>query len=179
VQHIAVIDDDLLICNIIVDVLGNTGAAVQCATSGRSGRRLLTGKCFDLAIIDVVLPDASGLALAAIAANENTPVLLITDRPNVTARLKRYDLADFPCLLKPFDLVRLRTETEQAVAESQQNVRRIKEGMAGWRASIIALDDAMADARQLIAASHRLYGQSDGAQLPTCPMVAKSVIISE
>jgi DNA-binding NtrC family response regulator len=156
VQHIAVIDDDLLICNLIVDALGNMGAAVQCATTGRSGRRLLTGKSFDLAIIDLVLPDASGIALAAIAANENTPVLLITGRPNVTARLTQYDLADFPCLLKPFDLARLRIETERVISESRQNVLRIKEGMARRRASLIALDDAMADARQLIAVSRRL-----------------------
>ena len=161
-QRIAVIDDDLLICNLIVDALGNTGTVVQCATTGRSGRRLLTGKCFDLDIVDVVLPDASGLALAAIAANENTPVLLITDRRNVTARLKQYDLADFPCLPKPFDLVRLRTETERVVAESHQNVQWIKEGMARWRANLIGLDDAIADARQLIAVSRRLCGQTNG-----------------
>jgi hypothetical protein len=49
------------------------------------------------------------------------------------------------------------------VAESRQNVQRIKEGMARWRASFIALDDAMAEARQLIAVSRRLYGQSNGA----------------
>jgi DNA-binding NtrC family response regulator len=162
VQHIAVVDDDLSICNLILGALGNTGAVVQCATTGRSGRRLLTGKCFDIAIVDVVLPDASGVALAAIAANENTPVLLITDRRNVTARLKQYDLADFPCLLKPFDLVRLRTETERVVAESHQNVQRIKEGMARWRANLIGLDDAIADARQLIAVSRRLCGQTNG-----------------
>jgi DNA-binding response OmpR family regulator len=101
VQHIAVIDDDPLICDLIVDALGNIGADVQCATTDRSGRRLLTGKRFDLAIIDLVLPDAPGIALAAIVANENTPVLLITGRPNVTAPLKQYDLADFPCPLKP------------------------------------------------------------------------------
>ena len=33
----------------------------------------------------VVLPDASGLGLAEIAANENTPVLLITGHPKGTA----------------------------------------------------------------------------------------------
>jgi DNA-binding NtrC family response regulator len=101
--------------------------------------------------------------LAAIAANENTPVLLITNRPNVQARLKQYDLADFPCLLKPFDLVRLRTETERVVAQNHQNVQRIKEGMARWHANIIALDDTMADARQLIAVSRQLCRQSNGA----------------
>jgi DNA-binding response OmpR family regulator len=147
VQDIVVIDDDPLICELIMDALGSSGTAVQCATRGRSGRKLLTGKRFDLAIIDVVLPDASGIALAAIAANENTPVLLITGRANVTARLKQYDLLDFPCLLKPFDLVRLRTEAERVMAESRQNVQRIKDDMAQWRASLTALEDTMADSR--------------------------------
>jgi DNA-binding response OmpR family regulator len=81
VQHIAVIDDDPLICDLIVDALGNIGADVQCATTGQSGRRLLTGKRFDFAIINLVLPDAFGIALAAIAANENTPVCLSRAAP--------------------------------------------------------------------------------------------------
>jgi DNA-binding NtrC family response regulator len=162
-QHIAVVDDDLLICNMIVDALGNPGAAVQCATTGRSGRRLLTGKRFDLAIIDVVLPGASGIALAAIAANENTPVLLITGHPNVATRLDQYELADFPCLQKPFDLVRLRTETERVVAETHQNVHRIKDSMARWRANLIALEDVVADFRQSIAVSRRLCERNNGA----------------
>jgi DNA-binding NtrC family response regulator len=162
-QHIAVVDDDLSICNMIVDALGNPGAAVQSATTGRSGRRLLTGKRFDLAIVDVVLPDASGIALAAIAASENTPVLLITGHPNVVARLDQYELAEFSCLQKPFDLVRLRIETERVVAETHQNVQRIKESMARWRANLIALEDAVADSRQSIAVNRRLCERNNRA----------------
>jgi DNA-binding response OmpR family regulator len=160
VQDIVVIDNDPLICEFIVEALGSPGAAVQCATRGRSGRKLLLGKRFDLAIIEVVLPDASGIALAAIAANENTPVLLITGRPNVTARLKPYDLLDFPCLQKPFDLVRLCAESERVMAESRQNVQRIKDGMARWYANIAGLEDVMADSRRLIDVSRRLVDKA-------------------
>ena len=162
VQDIVVIDDDPLICELIADALGNSGATVQCARRGRSGRKLLTGKRFDLAIIDVVLPDASGIALAAIAANENTPVLFITGHTSATARLKQYDLLDVPCLPKPLDLVRLRAEAERVMAESRQNIQRIKDGMARWHASLRALDDTMAESRLLIDISRRLCGRSDG-----------------
>ena len=153
---IAVIDDDPLIRDLITEAFDDGRAAVQCMPTGRAGRRLLTGKHFDLAIIDLVLPDASGIALAAIAANENTPVLLITSRPDVVARLEPYDLLDFPCLLKPFDLVRLRMTVERVMAESHRNVRRITQGMARRRANLIALEDVMADAGRLIAVSRRL-----------------------
>jgi DNA-binding response OmpR family regulator len=163
VQEIAVIDDDPLICELIVDALGNSGTVVKCARRGRSGRKLLTSKHFDLAIIDIVLPDASGIALAAIAANENTPVLFITAHTKATARLKQYDLLDVPCLPKPFDLVRLRAETEQVIAASRHNIQRIKDGMARWHACLIALDNTMAESRLLIDISRRLCGRSDGA----------------
>jgi two-component system, OmpR family, alkaline phosphatase synthesis response regulator PhoP len=155
VRDIVVIDNDALICELVTDAVGRSGAAVQWATKGRSGRKLLTAKHFDLAIIDVVLPDASGLALAEIAANENTPVLLITGHPNGTVRLGQHGLLDLPCLLKPFDLVQLRTEMEQVVGESRRNIQRIKDGMAQWRASLAGLEDALANSRRLIDAIRR------------------------
>jgi DNA-binding NtrC family response regulator len=163
VQHIAVIDDDPLICDLLADALGDFGADVQCVTTGRSGRKLLTGKRFNLAIIDVVLPDASGLALAAIAANENTPVLLLTGHPRAMARLKQYEIVDIPCLLKPFDLVQLCAETERVMAESHQNVERIKEGMARLRANLVGREEAIANSERLIAESRRLVAKAMGS----------------
>lgn len=162
-QQIAVIDDDPLICDLLADALGDFGADVHCVTTGRSGRKLLTGKRFNLAIIDVVLPDASGLALAAIAANENTPVLLLTGHPRAMVRLKQYEILNIPCLLKPFGLVQLRTETERVMAESHQNVERIKGGMARLRANLAGSEEAIANSERLINVSRRLVAKAMGS----------------
>jgi DNA-binding NtrC family response regulator len=145
-----VIDNDPLVYEFVKDALGGSGRAVYWAAEWRTGRKLLTRKRFNLAIIDLLLSGASGLALAEIAANENTPVLLTTGHPTGSARLKSYDLIDLPCLLKPLDLVQLRIETEQVVAGSLRNIQRIKEGMIRWRTSVAGLEDALADSRQLI-----------------------------
>jgi DNA-binding NtrC family response regulator len=160
VQDIVVVDRDRSTCKLIVDALGDSGVAVQCAMTGRSGRRLLTGKHFDLAIIDIILPDASGLALAAIAANENTPVLLIIGHSNAIARLKQYDLLDFPCLLKPLDPVRICSEAERVVAETRRNIQRIRDSMARWQANFAGLEDVMADSKRLIDVSGRLCDEA-------------------
>jgi DNA-binding response OmpR family regulator len=160
VQHIAVIDDDSLICDLLADVLGDAGTDVQCVTTGRSGRKLLTGRRFNLAIIDVVLPDASGLALAAVAANENTPVLLLTGHPRAIARLRQHEVCDIPYLLKPFSLVRLCNETRRVMAESHQNVQRIKEGMARLRANLAGLDTTIANSERLIDVTRRLVAEA-------------------
>jgi DNA-binding response OmpR family regulator len=155
--EIIAIDGDPLICELIVEALGTWGANIQCAMKGRSGRKLLASRHFDLAIIDVVLPDASGFALAALAANENTPVLFITGHPNRIARLNQYDL---PYLRKPFELARLRAEAEQVMAESRQNIQRIKQGMTRLRANLAGLADTMATSRRLVDRSHQLMDKA-------------------
>jgi hypothetical protein len=80
-------------------------------------------------------------------------------------------LLDFPCLLKPFDLVRLRTEAERVMAESRQNAQRIKDGMAQWRASLTALEDTMADSRRLIDVSR---GIVDKAKAPSTTLAGSN-----
>jgi DNA-binding response OmpR family regulator len=135
-RRIAVIDNDPSSRQLISDALGDTGTQIVFATTGRSGRRLLTTGPFDLALIKVVLPDASGIALAEIAANKNTPVLLMTGRASATKRLEYFDC---PCLPKPIDLVRLHAETKKVMDESQQNIQRVKESRARYFASLIEL----------------------------------------
>jgi DNA-binding response OmpR family regulator len=149
---------------VIAESLTVYDVQVHCANTGRSGRRLLTSERFDLAIIEVTLPDASGIALATVAANENTPVLLISGRAKATARLKQYELADFPCLRKPLDLIQLRAETKRLIADSHQNIRRIKDAMTWWRANLAALEDVLADSGRLLDVSRQLCGESDRAR---------------
>jgi DNA-binding response OmpR family regulator len=93
VRHIAVVDDEPLICALIEDVFEDAGAYVRCATTGCEAAEMLVETLFDLALIDVVLPDASGLALAEIAANNNTPVLLMTGHPGAAPAPVRVSLS--------------------------------------------------------------------------------------
>jgi DNA-binding response OmpR family regulator len=140
-RRIAVIDNDPSSCQLIADALRDSGTQIVCATTGRLGRRLLTSVPFYLALIEIVLPDASGIALAGIAANRNTPVLFMTGRASATNRLKD---CPCPCLLKPIDLVRLHAKTKKVMAESLQNVQRVKESRARYFASLTGFADAMA-----------------------------------
>jgi DNA-binding response OmpR family regulator len=156
-RRIAVIDNDPSSCQLIADALRDTGTQIVCAATGRLGRRLLTSGPFDLALIEAVLPDASGIALAEIAANENTPVLLMTGRASATKRLEDFDC---PWLLKPIDLVRLHAETKKVMDESQQNVQRVKESRARYFASLAGFADAMADTTRLLEISRQLVDKA-------------------
>jgi DNA-binding response OmpR family regulator len=152
-RTVAVVDDEPLICDLIKGALSSAGVEVHCASSGKLGAELLSGRRFHLALIDAVLPDASGIALAEIAVNENTPVLLMSGHPNSTDRLTQLGL---PYLEKPFRLSTFSIEAAQVIADSARNIERVKDSISRLRATIEELNSAMGQSRRLLEVSRRL-----------------------
>ena len=56
-------------------------AVVRSASTGTLGAEAIETGAFDLAIIDVLMPELSGYELAKRAANKNIPALLCTGHP--------------------------------------------------------------------------------------------------
>ena len=100
VTIILVVDDEPMLCDLFRGWLYNQlGADVECSLTATIGRTDDGCMRYDLAVIDAVLPDASGAALAELAANQNTPALLISGHPEVIVKLGQFG---FPTLQKPF-----------------------------------------------------------------------------
>ena len=95
---VAVIDDEPMIRDLVEDCLRQAGYEAHSATSAESGAKLLASRYFDLALIDVLLQDNSGIRLAQFAADQNTPVVLMTGHVETAVRLRQFD---FPRMLKP------------------------------------------------------------------------------
>lgn len=147
-KKILLVDDDPLICDLVVDWFGDKfGTEVLCPRSGMLGARMMMSSHFDLAVIDVDLPEISGLELAAFAANENIPVLLVSGHPGTNDRLERLR---YPFLAKPFKLHELTAEAARIIAESHENIARVKASAAKMLASTEALSVAVAESRRLL-----------------------------
>lgn len=67
---------------------------------------LLSGK-FDLALLDVMLPERDGFELMEQAKNCPTPVIFLTARQDVTDRVKGLRLGAEDYIVKPFETVEL------------------------------------------------------------------------
>ncbi len=127
-SRILVVDDDPLVCEIVTDCLRlDMSAYVDAAQNGRDGALLIKGYQFDLAVIDAVLPDMDGLALAELAANENTGVLLTSGHPETCDALDRFNL---PHLRKPFDLDALVGAASVIIRDTRENIRRVRTAAA-------------------------------------------------
>src|SRR5699024_507925 len=79
-ESIFLLEDDQTLGRGIVMALEAPGRTVTLAGSLREGRAVLAGERFDLLILDINLPDGSGLELLRRlrAASDRTPVILLT-----------------------------------------------------------------------------------------------------
>jgi two-component system response regulator MprA len=100
-RHVLVVDDEPALCAVLREAL-SPEFAVTCAGSATEALRLLDG--VDLAVIDVVLPDASGLDVARVAMAAGVTALLVSGHPEQCRRLEEVGC---PCIAKPYRLAAL------------------------------------------------------------------------
>jgi CheY-like chemotaxis protein len=119
--HILVIEDNDVVRNLCVDVLSSRGFRVTWAECGAAGLRHLRQGQPDLAIIDVGLPDMSGLDLArGLAGDEQAlPLIVMSGDPREVTFHDEFDGRPMRFLKKPFRVPDLLRVIEELVRPAQ------------------------------------------------------------
>jgi DNA-binding response OmpR family regulator len=143
---ILVVEDDDATRAFLADNLVADGYDVLVADCARHGLRLLETKFPDLALIDVGLPDASGLDLVrrvreadgvATRIDPNTPLVLVSGRSGELDRLRGFDRGADDYVCKPFAYGELRARVAALLRRSQRRA-----GAGRLRVGPIVLDPA-------------------------------------
>jgi PAS domain S-box-containing protein len=102
-DRILVIDDDPLMCDALMRVLSTAGYAVETAPSGSSGVDAFAQRACDAVLVDLRLPDVSGLeVLRTIKARAPaTEVVLMTGHGTLPTAIEAMDHAASGFLEKP------------------------------------------------------------------------------
>lgn len=104
--HILFVDDDDRIRDLTKRFLTMKGYRVSAARDAAQARRLMEQLCFDLIILDIMMPGETGLellhALRSRGGNE-TPVMLLTARGEAGDRIEGLRLGADDYLAKPFE----------------------------------------------------------------------------
>lgn len=112
-----VIEDDKDVASFIRKGLIQSGANVDHAADGRDGLFLATTESYDALIVDRMLPGLDGLALirALRAAENRTPVLILSALGEVDDRVKGLKAGGDDYLVKPFAFSELAARLEALV----------------------------------------------------------------
>ena len=107
-NKIAIIEDDIDICNMIAKFLENNKYIVHYALNGAEGIELCKSLVPDLIILDIMLPKLNGNdVLQRLRKFTNAPVIVVSAKTMVQTKIDLLKLGADDYIVKPFDLVEL------------------------------------------------------------------------
>src|ERR1700741_4040525 len=102
--HILVVDDDSRIRDLLARYLQDNGFRVTTAIDAASARACMRSLSFDLLILDVMMPQGSGLDFArTMGSSSRVPILMLTARAEPEQRIEGLETGVDDYLAKPFD----------------------------------------------------------------------------
>ncbi len=109
-HRILLIEDDPQISTMIQGELAREGYEVSAAQTGKAGLDLTQTNIFDLALIDIHLPDMTGTHVLEELKRRDPGIdaVMITGYPQVETAVQALRLGAYDYLIKPFDWVALR-----------------------------------------------------------------------
>ena len=107
--RIIVIDDDENIVNSLKSILESEGYHVDCAVTGKEAIRKTRKTTYNLALIDIKLPDMLGVELLELMGDNvpRTRKVIITGYPNLQDAISAVNKHADAFLVKPIDIEKL------------------------------------------------------------------------
>lgn len=119
--HILVAEDEHSINDLVAMNLSLVGHTSDQAYDGSEAQQYLQQKSYDLAIMDIMLPEIDGYSLLK-SVPEETPVIFLTARSNLSDRVKGLKLGADDYVVKPFETVELLARIEAILRRTHRSL---------------------------------------------------------
>jgi len=127
-SSILIIDDDAHLRKTLTDILTAKGYKTFAAKDGAEGLSLLGEHIVHLALVDLRLPDISGLDVLKMirAEHPHTETIIMTGNATLDSAIEATNKGAFSYLQKPYDIDQLLLNIKRAI-EKQQAEKKIRE----------------------------------------------------
>ncbi|MBQ9832454.1 MAG: response regulator transcription factor [Clostridia bacterium] len=109
---ILIVEDEKAIANLIKVNLSAQGYLCTLAYDGKRAADLIEQNCYDLILLDIMLPEIDGYELLAYVRPMGTPVIFITAMGTVEDKIKGLRLGADDYIVKPFQIGELIARVE-------------------------------------------------------------------
>jgi PAS domain S-box-containing protein len=118
---ILIVDDEPRMCESLRMLLGGNGYEVYTAGSGAEARAILQDKRFDVALLDMVMPDTDGHQLMDLINQKNpdTDVIVITGDTSLEFAIGALKRGAYDYVRKPFEFEELLTTVKNALKQKR------------------------------------------------------------
>jgi len=128
VIRILIVEDERPIADLIQLSLEGAGYHCDCVYDGIAAADLITNQQFDLILLDVMLPGASGFELMDYIRPTGMPVIFLTAKADVNDRVRGLHLGADDYLVKPFEIIELQARVEAVLRRYKKLDRLIEIG---------------------------------------------------
>ena len=125
-KRILIVDDEQDLCEILLYNLKSAGFQAEATYSGESAwDKIVNCKCFDLLILDVMMPGMSGFELAGRLKSEpatsKLPIIFLTAKDTEDDALQGFGLGADDYITKPFSVREVVARVKAVLARSQKH----------------------------------------------------------
>jgi two-component system phosphate regulon response regulator OmpR len=122
-HHILIVDDDNRILTLLQKFLSQNGFLVSIASSAIEATALIKNYVYDLIILDVMLPEVTGLEFAKIikAGHYNMPIVMLTALSDTGDKIRGLESGAADYLTKPFEPRELLLRIRNLINTHNQN----------------------------------------------------------
>jgi DNA-binding response OmpR family regulator len=108
-KEVLIVEDEDKVASFIKKGLNTQGYVSTIAATGREALDFMSDRNFDLIILDIGLPDITGLEVCSKIREKNpgVPVLMLTALGSMSDKLSGYEVGTDDYLVKPFDFMEL------------------------------------------------------------------------
>ncbi len=118
-MKILIVEDEREIVRFLELELWHEGYETEAYFDGRNGLDAALASNFDLVLLDIMLPELSGMeVLRRLRRKKNTPVILVTARDAVMDKVNGLDLGANDYITKPFHIEELLARIRAAVRKN-------------------------------------------------------------
>ena len=120
-MRLLLVEDDVGQAEYIIKGLREAGFEVDHATNGREGRDLAFERRYDGCIFDIMLPGLDGISLIGElrARKITTPILILSAKQGVEARVKGLEAGGDDFLVKPYSFTELVARVHALIRRAQ------------------------------------------------------------
>ncbi|WP_074954683.1 sigma-54-dependent transcriptional regulator [Myxococcus fulvus] len=147
---VLVVDDEESVRTFLSELLGSAGYQVRCASSGAQALEMLAGGSFDAVLLDVVMPEMSGLEVLRRYRGQggNAPVVVLSGLTGADDAVRAMKMGASDYLSKPLGNDELQDALARALGTRAPERQAVVQSVAPRPAV-----DTGADARVLISSS--------------------------
>jgi PAS domain S-box-containing protein len=126
--NILIVDDEEVVCEFLTEALSETGFSITAICSPVEALEIATRQCYDLALLDIKMPQMDGITLARELStiSPSMGIILITGHGNFENALEAIKLGVSDFIKKPFNIGELLVSVNR-LAERQRLEREVRE----------------------------------------------------